>query len=58
MDTILIVNAGSSSIKFQVFGVDTARKLTRRIKGQLDRIGTRPHLGEAAGGQSHCGSHL
>jgi acetate kinase len=44
MDTILVVNAGSSSVKFQVFGVDTARKLTRRIKGQLDGIGTRPHL--------------
>jgi acetate kinase len=27
-----------------VFGVDTARTLTRRIKGQLDGIGTRPHL--------------
>ena len=44
MDTILVVNTGSSSVKFQVFGVDTARKLTRRIKGQLDGIGTRPHL--------------
>jgi acetate kinase len=44
MDTILVVNAGSSSVKFQVFGIDTARKLTRRIKGQLDGIGTRPHL--------------
>jgi acetate kinase len=44
MDTILVVNAGSSSVKFQVFGVDTTRKLTRRLKGQLDGIGTRPHL--------------
>src|SRR5262245_53627154 len=43
MDTILVVNAGSSSVKFQVFGVDTARKLTRKVKGQLDGIGTRPH---------------
>jgi acetate kinase len=59
MDTILLVNAGSSSVKFQVFGTDTARKLTRRIKGQLDGIATRPpSASKRAGWQAHCGSHL
>src|SRR5436305_15019732 len=44
MDSILVVNAGSSSVKFQVFSVDSAGKLTRRIKGQVDGVGTRPRL--------------
>ena len=44
MDTILVVNAGSSSVKFQVFAVDASGKLTRKIKGQMDGIGTRPRL--------------
>jgi acetate kinase len=44
MDTILVVNAGSSSVKFQVFGVDGSRRLQRLIKGQMDGIGTRPRL--------------
>ncbi|EAQ36198.1 acetate/propionate kinase [Nitrobacter sp. Nb-311A] len=44
MDTILIVNAGSSSAKFQVFSVDGEGELRREIKGQLDGIGTRPRL--------------
>ena len=43
MDTILVVNAGSSSVKFQVFGIE-AGDLKRRIKGQVDGIGTRPQL--------------
>jgi acetate kinase len=44
MDTILIVNAGSSSVKFQVFGAGGDGNLQRLIKGQMDGIGTRPHL--------------
>jgi acetate kinase len=44
MDTILVVNAGSSSVKFQVFGVESSGQLTRRIKGQVDGIGARPRL--------------
>ena len=44
MDTILVVNAGSSSVKFQVFGTDGKRGLTRVIKGQMDGIGSRPRL--------------
>jgi acetate kinase len=44
MENILVVNAGSSSVKFQVFAVDAAAKLTRKIKGQMDGVGTRPRL--------------
>ena len=44
MDTILVVNAGSSSVKFQVFSVEGEGKLQRRIKGQIDGIGSRPRL--------------
>jgi acetate kinase len=44
MDSILVVNAGSSSIKFELFEVDGSGKLTRKIKGQMDGIGTRPRL--------------
>ena len=44
MDDILVVNAGSSSVKFEVFAVDGPAKLTRKIKGQIDGIGTRPRL--------------
>jgi acetate kinase len=48
MDTILVVNAGSSSVKFQVFEVDGQGRLRRQIKGQMDGIGSRPRL-RAAG---------
>jgi acetate kinase len=44
MDSVLVVNAGSSSIKFELFAVEGAAKLTRNIKGQMDGIGTRPRL--------------
>jgi acetate kinase len=44
MDAILVVNAGSSSVKFQIFGIEKAGALRRLIKGQLDGIGTRPRL--------------
>ena len=44
MDAILVVNAGSSSVKFQIFSVEEAGALRRLIKGQLDGIGTRPRL--------------
>lgn len=43
-ETILVINAGSSSIKFQLFGVGAADSLERIIKGQVDGIGTRPRL--------------
>src|SRR5829696_5357058 len=44
MDTILVVNAGSSSVKFQAFAVESAGEPQRLIKGQVDGIGTRPRL--------------
>ena len=44
MDTILVVNAGSSSVKFQIFSVEGEGKLRRQIKGQMDGIGSRPRL--------------
>jgi acetate kinase len=44
MDSVLVVNAGSSSIKFELFKLNGAAKLTRKIKGQMDGIGTRPRL--------------
>jgi len=44
MDTILVVNAGSSSVKFQVFAVDGDGRLHRQMKGQMDGIGSRPRL--------------
>lgn len=43
MDAILVVNAGSSSLKFQVFDIGSGR-LERRVRGQLDGIGIRPRL--------------
>ena len=44
MDTILVVNAGSSSVKFQIFSVEGEGRLQRQIKGQVDGIGSRPRL--------------
>ncbi|KQV32460.1 acetate kinase [Rhizobium sp. Root1203] len=43
MDAILVVNAGSSSLKFQIFEV-TDGGLRRCIRGQIDGIGTQPRL--------------
>ncbi len=44
MDAILILNAGSSSLKFQVFGIDGSSRLQRQVKGQIDGVGTSPRL--------------
>jgi acetate kinase len=43
-DTILVLNAGSSSIKFQLFAIDAHDRLERRMKGQIEGIGMRPRL--------------
>jgi len=44
-ETILVVNAGSSSIKFQLFAVaPNDHRLERRFKGQIEGIGTHPRL--------------
>jgi acetate kinase len=44
MDAILVVNAGSSSVKFQIFDARASGDPQRLIKGQFDGIGTRPRL--------------
>ncbi len=44
MDTILVANAGSSSVKFQIFAIGGDYKIDRQIKGQMDGIGTKPRL--------------
>lgn len=43
MDSILVVNAGSSSVKFQLFGREGGH-LVRLVKGQVDGIGVHPRL--------------
>jgi acetate kinase len=43
MDAILVVNAGSSSLKFQLFALESG-ELSRRFRGQMDGIGVRPRL--------------
>ena len=50
MDPILVVNAGSSSVKFQVFAIEGANELTLQIKGQVDGIGSQPRLRARAPG--------
>jgi acetate kinase len=41
---VLVVNAGSSSLKFSVFRADDAATLQLAERGQIDGIGTRPRL--------------
>ena len=43
-ETILVLNSGSSSIKFQLFALSGPNRLERRIKGQVEGIGARPRL--------------
>jgi acetate kinase len=48
MRAVLVVNAGSSSVKFQIFGIEDAGPPRRLMKGQIDGIGTRPRLAAKA----------
>jgi len=41
---ILVVNAGSSSVKFRIFKSDAPGTLRQLISGQVDGIGVRPRL--------------
>jgi acetate kinase len=43
-ETILVLNSGSSSIKFQLFAVSGQDRLKRRVKGQIEGIGTCPRF--------------
>ena len=51
MDTILVANAGSSSVKFQVFEIEPGLRLKRQIKGIADGIGTHPKLRATSEGE-------
>jgi acetate kinase len=42
--SILVVNAGSSSIKFQLFEAGASGRLHRLLRGQIEGIGARPRL--------------
>jgi acetate kinase len=48
LQSILVVNAGSSSLKFQVFAIADGG-LERRVRGQLDGVGGKPRLKAADG---------
>ena len=56
MDSILVVNAGSSSVKFQVFSIGTDG-LVEAIRGQVEGIGTKPRLTAAASGKAIADQH-
>lgn len=43
-DTLLVLNAGSSSIKFQLFEVRQGGRLGLVLKGQVEGIGAKPRL--------------
>src|SRR5262249_33221450 len=47
-ETILVLNSGSSSIKFQLFAVSARNRLVRHMKGVIDGIGVQPRF-RAAG---------
>lgn len=42
--SVLCLNAGSSSVKFQLFDAIDGGELKQRLRGQLEGIGERPHL--------------
>lgn len=43
-DSILVVNAGSSSLKFSLFRIDRFGDLQLAARGAIDGVGTRPQL--------------
>ena len=44
MDTILVANAGSSSVKFEVFVIEPSGGLAGQLDGKIEGVGTKPHL--------------
>ncbi|PXW17620.1 acetate/propionate family kinase [Paraburkholderia caballeronis] len=44
LDPLLILNAGSSSVKFSVYETRADRTLAAGVHGQVERIDTTPHL--------------
>jgi acetate kinase len=43
-DLILVINAGSSSLKFEVFSITSQDALVRQVRGRVEGIGTHPRL--------------
>ena len=43
-EAILVLNAGSSSIKFSVYALGAADRLSLDSKGQVEGIGSRPRF--------------
>ena len=43
-ETILVLNTGSSSLKFELFEIGPSDTLIRRLAGRLEGIGAQPHL--------------
>ena len=52
-DVLLVINAGSSSIKFSVYAVGSGAPLALRYRGEVDGLGARPRFvaREASGGE-------
>jgi acetate kinase len=48
MDTILVANAGSSSVKFEVFAIDQTGGVSSQLEGKIEGVGTKPHLTAAS----------
>ncbi|MBR0955040.1 acetate/propionate family kinase [Bradyrhizobium canariense] len=44
MDTILVVDAGPSCVKFQVYSVEGEGRLRQQLKGRVDGLGSGPRL--------------
>ena len=42
--TVLVINAGSSSVKFQLFDAPSSVGPERRFRGQVEGVGNRPRL--------------
>ena len=48
-EPILVINAGSSSVKFSILEIGSDSALTLGAHGQVEGIGTAPHLGVTSG---------
>ncbi|HJS32104.1 MAG TPA: acetate/propionate family kinase [Alphaproteobacteria bacterium] len=63
-DSILVINAGSSSLKFQLFDVSRSAEPVFEIKGQIDGFGVRPRFraknsrGETLGDVSYAAADV
>jgi len=53
VETILVLNAGSSSIKFQLFAIESGDRVRRLLKGQIEGIGVQPHLVAEGAGETN-----